>query len=360
MTKNNNLNTPVTFASGKTMKNRFMLSPLTNLQSHEDGTLSDIEFNWLTKRAEGQFGLVMTCATSIQHVGKCWSGQLGIHEDKHIEGHQRLVQKIKEFGSLAVTQLHHGGMRSDETLTGKQPVAPSDVERKNARGLTLAEVEELRDDFIEAAVRAQKAGYDGVEVHGAHGYMLTQFISKEINQRSDQYGGSLENRSRILFEIVEGIRQKCGEEFLVGVRLSPERFGMEPQEIKTISQQLIDSGQVDFLDLSLWDVFKSSEIDDRSLMDYFVQELDSKNVKLTVAGKVRDGQSVHKVMEAGIDFVTVGTAAILHHDFPVKVLENSDFQPVKTPVSIAYLQNEGLGEPLINYLRDRWPDFVAE
>ncbi|HAS39514.1 MAG TPA: NADH:flavin oxidoreductase, partial [Microscillaceae bacterium] len=239
---NNNLNTPVTFACGKTMKNRFMLAPLTNKQSHEDGSLSDVEYHWLAKRAEGQFGLVMTCATSVQANGKCWSGQLGIYDDRHLPGHQRLVQKIQEQGSLAVTQLHHGGMRSDEALTGEKPVGPSDNEAENVRGLSIEEVEQLRDDFIAAAVRAQKAGYDGAEVHGAHGYMLTQFISKEINQRSDHYGGSLENRSRLLFEVVQGIREACGKAFLLGVRLSPERFGMEPQEIKTISQQLIDSG----------------------------------------------------------------------------------------------------------------------
>ncbi|OJJ23336.1 NADH:flavin oxidoreductase [marine bacterium AO1-C] len=356
---NNNLNTPITFACGKTMKNRFMLSPLTNKQSHEDGSLSDIEFNWLTKRAEGQFGLVMTCATSVQANGKCWSGQLGIYDDKHLPGHQRLVQKIQAYGSLAVTQLHHGGMRSDEALTGEKPVGPSDNEAKNMRGLSLAEVEKLRDDFIAAAVRAQKAGYDGVEVHGAHGYMLTQFISKKINQRTDQYGGSLENRSRLLFEIVQGIREACGKAFLLGVRLSPERFGMELQEIKTISQQLIDSELVDFLDLSLWDVFKPSEVNDQSLMTYLVEALDRKAVKLTVAGKVRNGKAVQSVMDAGIDFVTIGTAAILHHDFPVKVINDPDFQTIQTPVTVEYLQNEGLGQPLIEYLQDRWTDFVA-
>ena len=348
--------TSVTFACGKTMKNRFMLAPLTNKQSHADGTLSDDEFHWLSIRAKGQFGLVMTCATSIQDGGRCWPGQLGIHSDVHIAGHKRLAKEIQKYGSLAVVQLHHGGLRSDEKLTGTQPVSASDIEKYNARGLTTQEVEQLRDDFIAGAVRAQKAGYDGVEVHGAHGYMITQFISKDTNHRTDQYGGSLENRARLLFEIVNGIRKACGPTFLLGVRLSPERFGMDIREIRTISQQLIDSGNIDFLDLSLWDVFKSSEVSEQSLLE-FTTDLDKKDVKITVAGKITGGEAVQKVLDAGIDFVTIGKAAILHHNFPVKVMEDPKFQQVQTPVSEEYLNNEGLSPTFREYMKS-WEGFV--
>lgn len=347
-------NTSISFTCGKTMKNRFMLAPLTNKQSHEDGTLSEDEFHWLTMRAKGQFGMVMTCATSIQEVGRCWPGQLGIHSDKHIEGHKRLVQEIQKYGSLAVVQLHHGGLRSDQELTGLQPVSVSDLEKYNARDLSTKEVEQLRDDFITGAVRAQKAGYDGVEVHGAHGYIITQFLNGSINHRTDQYGGNLENRSRLLFEIVEGIRKACGESFLLGVRLSPERFGMDINEIRTISQQLIDSGQIDFLDLSLWDVFKSSEVSEESLLE-FSTDLDKKNIKITVAGKITSAEEVQKVLDAGVDFVTIGKAAILHHDFPIKV--NPEFKQVQTPVSEEYLSNEGLSQTFIDYMK-LWEGFV--
>jgi 2,4-dienoyl-CoA reductase-like NADH-dependent reductase (Old Yellow Enzyme family) len=341
------------------MKNRFMLAPMTNKQSHEDGTLSDDEFHWLSLRAQGQFGLVMTCAANVQFSGRCWPGQLGIYADEQIPGHQRLAQKIQEYGSLAVVQLHHGGMRSpQDAIGGERPVCPSDNEKHNARALSLAEVEQLRDDFIAAAVRAQRAGYDGVEVHGAHGYILTQFLSREINHRKDRYGGSLENRARLLFEIVEGIRATCGSSFLLGVRLSPERFGMDTEEVKTLSQQLIDSGLIDFLDLSLWDVFKESGIADKSLLAY-TTDLDRKGVKLTVAGKIHGSEEVRQVMEAGIDFVTIGKSAILHHDFPIRVVEDPTFRPVQTPVSEAHLRQEGLGDKFIDYMK-AWPGFVEE
>ncbi len=354
-------NTSLQFACGITMKNRFMLSPLTNQQSHENGQLSEEEFTWLTMRAAGGFGLVMTCASHVQEVGKGFPGQLGIFSDDLIDGHRKLTSAIKAHGSLAVIQLHHAGMRSPEEVIHQKPVCPSDDEKTNARGLTLHEVKLLRDDFISAAVRAKKCGYNGVEVHGAHGYMITQFLSADINTRTDEYGGSLANRSRLLFEIVDGIRAKCGSEFLLGVRLSPERFGMDLQEIKTVSQQLIDDGFIDFLDISLWDCFKNPEdpkYQDQSLVEHFVS-LNRKKVKLTVAGKIRTGKDVSAILNAGVDFVTVGRSGILHHNFPKRVIENPNFEPVETPVTKQYLYTEGLSDNFITYMR-RWPDFVLK
>src|SRR6516225_9479435 len=103
---------PISFARGPAWKNRFMLAPLTNCQSHPDGTLSDDEFHWLTKRAEGGFGLVMTCAAHVQAAGQGFPGQLGIFSDKHIEGLSRLAQTLRKNGSLSAIQLHHAGTRA--------------------------------------------------------------------------------------------------------------------------------------------------------------------------------------------------------------------------------------------------------
>ena len=349
----------ISFNCGATMKNRFMLAPLTNQQSHENGKLSDKEFDWLVMRAKGQFGLVMTCASHIQEIGKGFPGQLGIFSDDLMDGHKRLAHAIKSYGSLAIIQLHHAGMRSPKDVIGKKAVCPSDSEKHNARALTLDEVHQLKTDFINAAIRAQKCGYNGVEVHGAHGYILTQFLSSEINKRTDNYGGSLENRSRLLFEIVNGIRTNCGPEFLIGVRLSPEKFGMQLSEIKTISQKLIDDGQIDFLDLSLWDCFKLPEDDPQSKLNLLehITQLDFKNVKLTVAGNIRTGHDVQGVLNSGVDFVSIGRSAILHHDFPERVIDNPDFELVENPVTEDYLRHEGLSDTFITYMR-RWPGFV--
>ena len=140
------------------MKNRFMLAPLTNTQSHEDGVLSDEEFRWLTLRAEGGFGLTMTCAAHVQAVGQGFPGQLGVFSDKHIEGLSHLAVTIKAHNSIAICQLHHAGMRSPSELIGTDPVSPSGDDKTGARALSLIEVEQLVTDFIAAAVRSQEAG----------------------------------------------------------------------------------------------------------------------------------------------------------------------------------------------------------
>ncbi|WP_197429313.1 NADH:flavin oxidoreductase [Winogradskyella endarachnes] len=343
------------------MKNRFMLAPLTNRQSFENGKLSDEEFHWLTMRAKGQFGMVMTCASHVQQIGKGFPGQLGIFSDDLIEGHKKLTKAIKAEGSLAVIQLHHAGMRSPKEVIKQKGVCPSDNDKHNARALTLDEIVQLKEDFINAAIRAKKCGYNGVEVHGAHGYILTQFLSSDFNKRTDSYGGSLENRSRLLFEIIYEIRKQCGNDFLLGVRLSPEKFGMKLSEIKIISQQLIDAKQIDFLDISLWDCFKLPEEYPESklnLLEHILQ-LDFKTVKLTVAGNIRTAVDVQTVLDLGVDFVTIGRSGILHHDFPTRVMDDPYFTPVKNPVSVDYLKQEGLSHTFITYMR-RWEGFVED
>lgn len=351
----------VAFPCGLTMRNRFMLAPLTNTQSHEDGRLSDDEFRWLTMRARGGFGITMTCAAHVQAVGKGFPGQLGVFSDDHLEGLTHLATAIREAGSLAIVQLHHAGLRSPVDIIGEGPQSASDDPKSGARGLALKEVEQLRDDFIAAAVRSKQAGFHGVEIHGAHGYIIAQFLSAKYNRRDDRYGGTLDNRARLLKEIVEGVRSQCGPEFFLGVRLSPERFGMRLDEMLEISGWLVGSGAIDLLDMSLWDVFKQpheEEHQGQSLLEH-VAALPRGDVKMTVAGNIRSGEDVASVLASGIDIVTIGRGAILHHDFPRQVLAEPGFHHTELPVSRAYLKRQGLGDSFVDYM-GKWDGFVGE
>jgi 2,4-dienoyl-CoA reductase-like NADH-dependent reductase (Old Yellow Enzyme family) len=350
---------PLDFQRGPSMGNRFMLAPLTNLQSHVDGRLSDDEFHWLTLRARGGFGLTMTCAAHVQRQGQGFPGQLGVFADMHLEGLTRLAAAIKAAGSLALVQLHHAGMRAPTGLIGGTPVCPSDNAETGARALTLAEVAQLTEDFIAAAVRAERAGFDGVEIHGAHGYVISQFLSPEINQRTDEFGGSLENRARLLSDIIAGVRARCRPDFVVGVRLSPERFGLRLAEIRAVAQQLMAGGAIDLLDLSLWDVGKEPEeagFKGRSLLSYFT-ELDRGSVRLGAAGKIMSAEDARRVLAAGADIAIIGRAAILHHDFPLRVQADPGFAAVSLPVSAEHLRQEGLGPAFIDYMAT-WKGFV--
>ena len=350
---------PLAFTRGPGMKNRFMLAPLTNLQSHADGRLSDDEFHWLTLRARGGFGLTMTCAAHVQAQGQGFPGQLGVFSDAHVEGLTRLAAAIKAQGSLAMVQLHHAGMRAPARLIGGTPVCPSDDAETGARALTLAEVEQLAGDFVAAAQRAERAGFDGVEIHGAHGYVISQFLSPEINQRTDRYGGSLENRARLLFDVVAGVRAHCRPGFVLGVRLSPERFGLRLAEIRAVAQQLLASGAIDLLDLSLWDVAKEPEeaaFKGRPLLSYFT-ELERGTTRVGAAGKIMSAEDARRVLAAGADFCVIGRAAILHHDFPLRVQADPGFKAVPLPVTAEYLRNEGLGPAFVGYM-GTWKGFV--
>ena len=350
---------PLQFPSGQSMPNRFMLAPLTNQQSHDDGTLSDAEFQWLTMRAKGGFGMTMTCGVYVSDEGKGFPGQLGLTHAGHLDGHRRFAKAIKDEGSMAIMQLIHGGLRALQPTAGGQPLAPSDDDRKGARAMTLEEVHRTRDSFIQAAVWAEETGYDGVELHGAHGYLLCQFISPTINQRSDEYGGSLENRTRLMREIIDGIRARCRPDFVLGVRLSPERFGMQMAEIKSFYASLCAAAQIDFIDMSLWDVFKQPEEDafkGKTLLAHFV-EIDRQAVKLTVAGKITTGAEVAAVMAGGVDFVAIGRAGILHHDLPQQVQADANFEPIALPASRAHLTAEGLSPKFITYMGN-WKGFV--
>jgi 2,4-dienoyl-CoA reductase-like NADH-dependent reductase (Old Yellow Enzyme family) len=352
---------PLSLARGPALKNRFMLAPLTNLQSHPDGVLSDDEFRWLTMRAEGGFGLTMTCAASVQYAGLGFPGQLGVYDDKHLPGLTRLAAAINAQGSHSVVQLHHAGMRTPEKIVGHKPLCPSDDAETGARAMTEAEVEGTIADFVAAAQRADKAGFHGVELHGAHGYLICQFLSPEINKRTDRYGGSLENRARFLFEIVDRVRAACRPDFSLGVRLSPERFGLKLAEIRDVAQRLMREGKIDYLDMSLWDTFKEPEEADykgRPLVSWFA-DLARGAVRLGAAGKITTGAVCRKAMDAGLDFVIIGRAAILHHDFPRRVEANAGFEPAPLPVTAQHLRDEGLGEAFVSYMRT-WKGFVAE
>ncbi len=346
-------------ARGPAWRNRLVLAPLTNCQSHPDGRLSDEEFRWLTMRAEGGFGLVMTCAAHVQRRGQGFPGQLGVWSDDHLPGLTRLADAIRAKGAVSAVQLHHAGFRSPAELIGERPVAPSDKREFHARALEPAEAEQLVEDFVAAAVRAERAGFDGVEIHGAHGYIVCAFLSPETNHRDDAWGGSPERRGRLLLQIIAGVRARCRPDFQLGVRLSPERFGLIASEMRALAAELLLSGDLDYLDMSLWDCFKrplDPAMADRPLIDWFA-DLPRNATRLGVAGKILSAADAARVLEHGADFAIIGRGAVLHHDWP-RLAGDTAFAPIARPVSRDHLRAEGLSEVFIDYM-DQWKGFVA-
>ena len=364
----NQLFTPFTFpASGKQMRNRISLAPLTNLQSHEDGTLSDDEYNWLVRRAKENFGMVITCAANVSADGQGWKGELGIYDDKHTEGLTRLAQGIKQYGSLAVVQIFHGGARSPESLIGTQPWSASAHTMPHAkvpvevRAATQEDIARVIDDFIAAAKRAEDAGFDGVELHGAHGYLLHQFLSTATNKRTDEWGGSFENRNRLLRTVLQKIKAVVKKDFMVGVRLSPEDKysfeGIDFDESVALAKLLAQDG-VDYIHLSPWEAAKKPEkhaTGDKALITYFREAVPQ--TPIVVAGKIWTRADAEQVLALGADVVAVGMAAIAHANWPALVKENVT-EPSRQPFTAAHLLQQGLSAPFVEYMK-RWKGFVV-
>ncbi len=354
------LHEPLTLAHGPAWRNRLALAPLTNKQSQADGTLSEDEIRWLVARAEGGMGLVMTAAASVAPSGRAWSGQLGVHDDAFVPGLTRLADQIRAAGAVSSVQIHHGGMRADSAVSGLPLVAPWDDAKSGARALTTAEVHELVDAFVSGAQRAERAGFDGVEVHGAHGYLVCEFLATQ-NQRTDGYGGSLDDRARFLREIVTGIRETTGPDFQVGLRLTPERMGIDLADAVQTAEWALSSGLLDYLDMSLWDVRKEpveAAYAGTQLIDHFTQ-LDRGETRLSVAGKILSAADAQWCLDQGADAATIGTGAILQHDFAADALADPTFVSVGQPVTREHLQREYVGPAFIDYLATGWKDFVS-
>lgn len=343
------------------MSNRFALAPLTNSQSNPDGTLSDDEFHWLVARARGGFGMTMTCAAHVSPEGQAFAGQLGIHSDDHLPGLTRLASAINAEGGMSVVQLHHGGRRAMTKHSGMQPVAPWEDAKFGARELTTGEIQRIIEDFGTAAARAEKAGFSGVEVHGAHGYLPCAFLDTKLNHRTDQYGGSYENRVRMIRELLDSVRASTSAGFSIGLRLSGERHGVDLVEMQQLAGEVMTSGELDYLDMSLWDIAKlphDEAHEQKPLMQHFT-DIPRGNTKLGVAGMIRNAEQAQWALDNGADFVFIGRAAILHHDFPKLAIQDPKFASVPTPVSVEHLKSQQVSTTFVDYLNTSFAGFVA-
>ena len=213
-----------------TSKIRLVMSPMGCGLANLDGTPSEDMIAFYEARAIGGAGLIIPEITRINDVnGAGLMRQLSVTKDSHIEPLAKLALAVHKHGSKIFIQLHHPGRETVSALLGGQPVvAPSAIPckllKQETRALSKEEITQLIQQFIAGAVRVKKAGCDGVELHAAHGYLLHQFLSPYTNKREDEYGGSFENRLRIVTEIISGIRKECGPDFPIGVRLSVEEF----------------------------------------------------------------------------------------------------------------------------------------
>lgn len=346
---------PLTFRRGPRWRNRLVLSALTNAQSNDDGTLTDDEIGWLLARARAGFGMILTAAF-VSPEGRAWQGQLGLTGETHLPGLTRLADGLREAGAVSCAQLHHGGHRAEKPIDG-DPVAP--VAHGRARALTTGEVHRIVDDFASAAALVERAGFDGAEIHGAHGYLLNQFLARE-NQRDDGYGGDLEGRARILHEVTDAIRSATGPGFQLGIRLSAVSPEEEEDLVRLATGFLVDD-RLDYVEASVWDYRRmaaGAQPGDPTLVQT-IEALPRSN-RLGITGQIRSREAVDTVLGWGADFVSIGRGAIADHRFAERCLTDPAYPGPSYPVTRQHLRDEHLGEAFVEFFAKGWPDYVTE
>ncbi|MCE5210844.1 MAG: FAD-dependent oxidoreductase [Deltaproteobacteria bacterium] len=218
---------PITI-NGMTLKNRAVMPPMGTGYGNTDGTVSDRLLAYLSRRAQGGTGLIITEVCAVDPRGKGFPSEIGAWKDDFIPGLARIPQELHRWGAKAALQLHHAGRETFEAATGAIPEAPSAIPSvilgQPCEAMSPERIAEVIDAFASAAGRARQAGFDAVELHGAHGYLLNQFLSPFSNQREDQYGGSDENRMRFILEIIAAVRKVVGKDFPVWIRVSADEL----------------------------------------------------------------------------------------------------------------------------------------
>ena len=349
---------PLTFRSGLRARNRVVLAPLTNMQSEKDGSLGLAELRWLTSRAAGGYGVVTTCASHVSRDGQGWPGELGVYDDALLPGLAMLSAALHEQGSVAIVQIFHGGLRADRSLIGTTPWSASDVD--GARAATDADITRVIGQFADAAARARDAGFDGVEIHGAHGYLFTQFLSATQNRRSDAWGGSLEHRARLLRDTLKAVRARVGPQFTVGVRLSPEDYGnargLDLDESVQTACWLADEG-ADYIHLSLWRALENTAKRPKMHAIPLFRAALPPDVRVLAAGAIWTRAEAEQVLAKGADAVVLGRSAIINADWPLRATDPA-WTPRRPPVTIDDLVANGLSPVFAEYMR-RFPDFVV-
>lgn len=337
---------PLTFRSGAVMPNRIALAAMTNGQSLADGRLGEDELAWLARRADGGFGLVSTCAAHVMPEGKAWDGQLGIDRDDQLPGLARLADRIRRTGALASVQLFHGGMRA-QGFDASHVITPGELER-------------VVDRFASAAVRAERAGFDGVEIHGAHGYLLSQFLSTTMNPMQRGWGGTLPERARLVREVTKAVRARVGARFAVGVRLSLEDFGsargLDLDDNLAVARWLADDG-ADYIHASLWDAAAMTSKRPSEHPIPLLRAVLPREVAVFAAGSIWTAAEAHAVLERGASVIALGRAAILHPDWPQRA-RDPRWVVKRPPITRAELLDRSVSPVFAQYLT-RWKNFVS-
>lgn len=234
---------------GKQLKNRCVVPAMVMNYCNEDGTCTERFTAYHEAKAKGGFGMIITEDFAVTPGGKGFKYLPGLWNDGQIPGFAEFTKRIHQYGTVLIAQIYHAGRQTSKAVIGQAPWAPTAIpcpfSPDMPREMTIEEIKETVSQYGDCARRAKEAGFDGIEIHGAHGYLIAAFMSPYSNKRTDAYGGPLQNRIRFALEIIKDIREKCGKDFIVGYRISADEYvtgGRTIEDTKTIVPYLEEAG----------------------------------------------------------------------------------------------------------------------
>ncbi|RMK29156.1 NADH-dependent flavin oxidoreductase [Pseudomonas aeruginosa] len=322
---------PFAFDNGLTLRNRVVMAPMTTWSANPDGTISDAELDYYRRRAQG-VGMVITGCTHVTENGIGFTDEFAAYDDRFIPSLRRLAEAARSGGAPAVLQIFHAGNKAVvDAVPGGELVSASAVNALGGpfnrgdvtpRALVHDEVVEMVRAFGDATRRAIEAGFDGVELHGAHGFLLQNFFSPRYNQRDDEWGGSPENRMRFALAVVREAKRVIAAHakrpFLLGYRISPEERedgGYRVPDICALVDGLIAEG-IDYLHASLNDVLGARPLgaDIRLTVEQVIAHV-GKRVPVLAAGMLRTPEQAQAALDLGLSLAVVGKGLVMNPDW---------------------------------------------
>ena len=343
-----------TLNNGVTIKNRLVVAPMTHFGSQTDGLISDQERTFLSNRA-GDMGMFITAATLVQKDGKAFHGQPEATGEHCLDSLKETAQILQQQGAKAILQIHHGGSKAiDDLLDGLDKISASASETEHAREATAEEVEVLIASYAQAADLALRAGFDGVEIHGANGYLIQQFYSAQSNRRNDQWGGSLENRMRFPLAVIDAVvavREKHQRnDFIIGYRFSPEEPGDDGLTM-TETGALIDAlvqKPLQYLHVSLWEFDKKIRRggDTAQTRMQFIHERINGKLPLIGVGNLFTADQILAAYETGwAEFIALGKTVMINPHIATQIREGREAE-IETQLDPTRADHYGLPDTL--------------
>jgi 2,4-dienoyl-CoA reductase-like NADH-dependent reductase (Old Yellow Enzyme family) len=336
---------PFRFNSGQEIANRFVMAPLTTDSSHEDGTATENELEFVRRRAASGFGAAISSAAYVEQDGRSWQG-IGALHDRHLSSLRQLAEAMRAAGGLAILQIYDGGRIAKPELIGEQCLrAPSAVASlrpgaKTPRAMTTDEVGNLIASFREAASLARKAGFDGVEIHGANHYAVHQFFSPRANHRVDHWGGTLSKRMNFPLAVAQAVRDALGPKLIAGFRMTPfeaESDGYTLGEAKLLCSELARL-DLDYISVSLDDYRLSRPTGEARVYDRPVAKISTPakspitefarviagRSAVMASGGIRTCVDAEGAIKMGADLVAVGRAVVVDPEWLSKVRSQNE------------------------------------